>query len=94
MTVKRLRIHVAVSDRGQRLHTEEERIGKGTGRHTGDVVLAEEVKQSKNEIESDINDGDKEGELRPAQSKQPLIGVAPIDALGVDLEKLDLAGAN
>src|SRR6266850_7170849 len=95
MTVKRLRIHVAVTDRGQGLHTEEETIEKPAGAgSSGHAVRVDAVKNREEEIQRDVNDRDEQGELMPAQTEQPAINVAQLPLVGVDFDEFDLAGAD
>ena len=95
MSVKRLRIHVTVSDRGQGLDTEEEAIEKPVSAGSpGNAVWVETIKDGKEKIQADINRADKPSELRPTQAQQPAIDIAPLPRRGVDFDELDLAGAN
>ena len=95
MSVKRLRIHVAVADGGQRLDAEEEAIEKPVGAGSpGDAVWVDTIKNGKEKIQADINSADKQSELWPAQAQQPAIDVAPLPCGGVDFDELDLAGSN
>ena len=94
VAVERLGIHVPVTDGGKRLHAEEKRFEKRTRYHPRNAVSAEHIEGGKDEVEHDVNGSDKQGELRPAQSEQPLIGVAPIESLRVNLDELDLTGPN
>ncbi len=51
VTVKRLRIHVAIANRGQRLHAEKEVIKKPMPTSAaGDAVLLETVKRGEKKI--------------------------------------------
>ena len=95
MPVKRLRIHVAVTDRGQRLHTEEETIEKPAGAgSSGDAVRVDAIKNGKQKIQADVNSTDESGELWPVQSEQPTVDIAPFPSVGVDFDELDLTGSN
>ena len=81
---------MAVAYGGQGLHTEKERIEKGTAPHPGNAIAADGVKRGEEKIERDVNGGNEGGELRPAQAEQPLVGVAPIPLLGVEFEEFEL----
>jgi len=95
MGVQRLRIHVAVADRGQRLHAEEEAIKKPMpASAASDTVLLDTVKRGEKKIEPDIKTGDKRGESRPFQTEQPAIDVAPSPGVRPDFDELDLTGAD
>jgi hypothetical protein len=77
------------------LHAEKEAIKKprptSGARNT---ILLETVERGEEKIESDVKTGDKRGELRPAQTEQPAIDIAPPPRVGIDFDKLNLAGAN
>ena len=93
MSVKRLRVHVAVADGGERLHTEEEAIEKPAGAGSpGHAVWVDTIKNGKEKIQADINSADKQSELWPAQAQQPAINIPPFPGVGVDLDELDLTG--
>src|ERR1051325_11606796 len=67
VTINRLRIHVAVADRRQRLHAEEKTIEKPFRRRcASDAPGIETVKERKEKVQPDVNSRDKRGELRPA----------------------------
>src|SRR5262249_17612429 len=95
MSVQRLRVHVAVADRGQRLHAKEEAVVKplSTG-GASDTVAVESVKRCEQQIERDVNGGDQPAKLRPPQSEQPLINVSPLPAADVDFDELDLTSVD
>ena len=61
---------MAVADRGQRLHTEEETIEKpmrrGRARH---AVGSEAVEKGEEKIQRHVNHRDKQRELRPTQAE-------------------------
>jgi len=61
---------------------------------TGNTVLLETIKRSEKKVERDIKRADEQGELRPAQTKQPAINVAPSPDVGVDLHELNLPSAD
>ena len=95
MSVQRLRIHVAVADGGQSLDAKEEAVIKPPA--TGgacDAVRIDSVKGGEQQVERDVKGADQRGKLRPAQSKQPLINVAPLPAANVDFDKLHLTGVD
>ena len=94
MPIKRLRVHVTVPNRGQRLDTEEEAIKKPMGGPSRDAILLQTVKAGEENIEADVKGADKCGELRPPQGKQPAIDVAPFPRVGVNFDELDLTGPN
>src|ERR1700675_1180005 len=95
MSVKRLRIHVAVTDRGQRLHAEEETIEKPAGAgSSGHTVRVDTVKNGEEKIQSHVNSTDEPGELWPAQAEQPATHLTPFPDVGVDFNELDLAGSD
>ena len=95
MSVKRLRIHVTVPNRGQRLDTEEKAIEEPVGAgSTGDAVWVDTIKNGKEKIQADINSADKQSELWPTQAQEPPIEVAPLPGGGIDLDELDLARSN
>ena len=95
MSVKRLRIHVAVTDGGQRLDAEKEAVEKPAGAGSpGDAVCVDTIKNGKEKIQADINSADKQSELWPTQSEQPPVDIAPLPGVGVDFDELDLAGSN
>src|SRR2546422_9066476 len=77
----------------QCLHAEEKTIEKPfRSRRAGHALGIETVKERKEKIQSDVNNCDKRGELRPAQAKQPAVDVAPSPRVGPDFDELDLAG--
>jgi hypothetical protein len=84
---------VPVPNRGQRLHAKKERFQERIGRYPGNAVSSKTVKGGKDEIERDVDDGDKGAEPRPGQAKQPLVSVAPIETFRVDLNEFDLPGS-
>ena len=93
MPIKRLRVHVTVSNRGQCLDTEEEAIEKPVSASSpGDAVWVDTIKNGKEKIQADINSADKQSELWPTQSEQPPVDIAPLPRVGVDLDELDLTG--
>ena len=95
MSVKRLRIHVPVANRGQRLDAEEEAIEEPIGaRSPGDAIWVDTIKNGKEKVQADVNSADKESELWPAQTEQPAINVAPFPRVGIDLDEFDLTGPN
>jgi len=95
MSIKRLRIHVAIADGGERLHAEKETIEKPVGAGSpGDAVWVDTIKNGKEKIQADINSADKQSELWPTQSEQPPVDIAPLPGVGVDLDEFDLAGSN
>jgi len=86
---------VTVPNRGQCLDTEEEAIEKPVGGGSpGDAFWVDTIKNGKEKIQADINNADKQSELRPAQAEQPTIDVAPLPCGGIDFDELDLAGSN
>ena len=92
MSVKRLRIHVAVANGGQRLDTEEEAIEEPVGAGSpGDTVWIDTIKNGEEQIQADINSADKQSELWPTQAQQPPIHVAPFPGVGINFDELDLA---
>src|SRR5206468_11660473 len=93
LTVEITRIQMSVTHGGQRLHTEKERIVKGTAPHPGNAIAADGVKRGEEKIERDVNGGNEGGELRPAQAEQPLVGVAPIPLPGVQCQEFELPRA-
>ena len=95
MPIKRLRVHVTVPNRGQRLDTEEEAIEEPVGGGSpGNAVWVNTIKNGKEKIQADINSADKQSELWPTQAQQPAVDIAPLPRVGVDLDELDLAGSN
>src|SRR5436305_14736022 len=88
MSVDVLGINVAVTHRGQSLDAKEKTIQKPL-RHRGaaDAVSVEAVENRENQIERDVNNRDKSGELRPAQAQQPPVNVTPAAGVGVDLDE-------
>src|SRR5205085_8848620 len=94
VSIKRLRVHVAVSDSCECLHTEEKAVEEPMGGPSRDAVLLQAIKSGEKKIEADVKRPDKCGELRPPQAKQPAIHVAPFPGVGVDLYELDLPGSN
>ena len=94
MSVKRLRIHVAVADGGQRLHTKEKAVEEPMVGSSGDTVFAKTVKSGEKEIQSNVKSADKRRELWPAQAKQPAIDVPPFPGVGINFNELDLARSN
>ena len=95
MSIKRLRIHVTVPNRGQRLDTEEEAIEEPVGAGSpGNAVWVDTIKNGKEKIQADINSADKQSELWPTQAQQPAVDIAPLPRVGIDLDELDLAGSN
>ena len=70
MPIKRLRVHVTVSNRGQCLDTEEEAIEEPVGGGSaGDAVWVDTIKSGKEKIQADINSADKQSELWPTQAQ-------------------------
>ena len=70
MPIKRLRVHVTVPNRGQRLDAEEEAIEKPVGASSpGDAVWVDTIKSRKEQIQADINSADKQSELWPTQAQ-------------------------
>ena len=95
MPIKRLRVHVTVPNRGQRLDTEEEAIEEPVSAGSpGNAVWVDTIKNGKEKIQADINSADKQSELWPTQAQQPAVDIAPLPRVGVDLDELDLAGSN
>ena len=94
MSVERLRVHVTVADGGQRLHTEEKAVEEPMSRRSGDTVLPKAVKGGEKKIQPNVKSADKCGELRPPQTKQPAIDIAPFPSVGIDFDELDLARPN
>ena len=95
MSVKRLRIHVTVPNRGQRLDTEEKAIEEPVGAgSSGDAVWIDTIKNGKEKIQADINSADEQSELRPTQAEQPPVNIPPLPRVGVDFDELDLARPN
>src|ERR1700730_6378000 len=95
MPVKCLRVHVAVPDRGQRLHTEEETIEKPAGAgSSGHAVRVDAIKNCKEKIQPDVDGRDEQSEFRPGQAEQPAIHIAQLSFVGVDFDELDRAGAD
>jgi len=95
MPVKCLRIHVAVTDRGQRLYTEEETIEKPAGAgSSGHAVRVDAIKNGEQKIQAEVNSTDESGELWPVQSEQPTVDIAPFPSVGINLDELDRAGAD
>jgi len=83
---------VAVPNRGQRLDAEEEAIEKPMCcSEPGDAIAAEAVQNSKGKIQRNVNNRDKQRELRPAQAEKPAVNIAPLVFAGVDLDELDRA---
>ena len=92
MPIKRLRVHVTVPNRGQRLDTEEEAIEEPVSAGSpGDAVWVDTIKSGKEKIQADINSADKQSELWPTQSEQPAVDIAPLPGVGIDFDELDLA---
>ena len=94
MPVKRLWVHVAVADSGERLDAKEKAIEEPMGGPSRDAVLLQTVKEGEEKIQPNVKRSDKRSELRPAQTEQPAINVAPFPGVGVDFDELDRAGAN
>src|SRR6476620_11483827 len=93
MRVRRLLVHVTVTDRGEGLDTEKERFEERTRRHPGDAISAERIKRGKEKIDPDVNAGDEGGKARPIERENPLGDVAPL-LPGVDLKKFELTGSS
>jgi len=86
---------MAVAHRRQCLHAEKEAIKKPRpASGARNTILLETVERGEEKVESDVKTGDKRGELRPAQTEQPAIDIAPPPRVGIDFDKLNLAGAN
>ena len=85
---------MAVADGGQRLHTEEKAVEKPMCACARDAVWAETVERSEGKIESDVKRADERGELRPTQTEQPTVNVAPSPRVCPDFDELDLARPN
>ena len=84
---------MAVANGGQCLDAEKEAIKKPIPTSgAGNTVLLETVERGEQKVEPDIKTGDKRGELRPAQTQQPAIDIAPPPCVGIDFDELDLAG--
>ena len=94
MSVKRLGVHVTVADGGQRLHTEEKAVEEPMSRRSGDTVLPKAVKGGEKEVQPNVKSAHKRGELRPPQTEQPSIDIAPFPSVGIDFDELDLARPN
>src|SRR5260370_20740825 len=95
MPIKRLRVHVTVPNRGQRLDTEEEAIEEPVSAGSpGNAVWVDTIKSGKEKIQADINSADKQSELWPTQAQQPAVDISPLPRVGIDLDELDLAGSN
>ena len=77
------------------MDTEEETVIKppSTG-GAGDAVRIDSVKRGEQEVERDVKSGDQRGKLRPTQSEQPLINLAPLPAAYIDFNKLDLTSVD
>ena len=66
MTVERLRVHMAVANRGQRLYAEKEAIKEPMpAGAAGDTVWLETVKRGEEKIQGDVKRGSERGKLRP-----------------------------
>src|SRR4029450_10433981 len=89
MRVRRPRVHVTVTDRGEGLDTEKERFEERTRRHPGDAISTERIKRGKEQIDPDVNAGDEGGKTRPSERENPLVDVTPF-LPGVDLKKFEL----
>ena len=69
MSVKRLRIHVAIADGGERLHAEEKAVEKPTGAGSpGHAIRVDAIKNGEEKIQTDVNSADESCELWPVQS--------------------------
>jgi hypothetical protein len=94
VAIQRLRIHMAIANSRQRLHAEKEAIKKPMPASAArDTVLLETVERGEKKVEPDVKTGDERGELRPPQTEQPAIDIAPPPCVGIDFNELELAGA-
>jgi hypothetical protein len=57
---------------------------------TCDAVLLKRVKRGEKKIEPNVKTSDERGEVRPTQTEQPTINIAPSPGISVDFDKLDL----
>jgi hypothetical protein len=85
---------VAVADSGERLDTKKERVDERTGLEIGDAISADAVERGEDEVDADVNGRDERDKSRPTQREEPLISIPPVPSLGVDLEELNLTGAD
>ena len=69
VAVQCLRIPMAVTDGGQGLDAEKERVEKWTGPYSENAVPTEHKKRREDEIEHDVNGRDERGKLRPGQTE-------------------------
>ena len=85
---------MAVANSGQRLHTEEKTVQEPMRGPSRDAVLLQTVKGGEEKIQPDVNCTHESSKLRPAQTEQPAINVAPFPGVGIDFDKLDLTRSN
>jgi hypothetical protein len=71
----RLRVHLAVADRGHGLHAEEEGVGEGAGPGLGDVALAPQVEQGEQHVDRGVGQQHAAEEGRPPRREQGVVGV-------------------
>ena len=77
------------------MHAEEEAIKKPMPTSAaGDTALLKTVERGEKKIQADIKTGDKRGESRPSQTKQPAIDIAPSPGVRPHFDELDLTRAN
>jgi hypothetical protein len=85
---------MAITDGGECLHTEKERVDVRTGSHPGNAFVTQYVESGEHKVEEEINAGDETSELRPLQREHPLVDIAILSPLQIELEEFNLTGAN
>ena len=87
--IEGFRINVAVANGRQRFHTKEKSIEKR--RHRGDTMWVQSVQPSKPKVDEEIDAENKSSEPRPAQGQNQMVGISPIELLGIELSKFELS---
>jgi hypothetical protein len=85
---------VAVANGRQRFHAKEKGIEKRAGPHLGDRVWVQQVQRSKKKINKEVDAEYQTGKPRPAQGQDEVVGISPIELLGVELNKFELPGSD
>ena len=71
------RIHMPVSDRRQGFDAKEQRLRERARRHFADARAAQSIRRREDQVNGEIDREKKRDKARPAQTKNPVIGVAP-----------------
>ena len=88
MPVVRLRMHVAIADRRQRLDGEVEKLQRTLAAGIGNRIVAEIVEAGKYGIEPDKDRGRAAEKHRPVDAHGPMVKIGPktlVQALRLDL---------